>query len=289
VVQLTGCCKDKATDNPSPDPSALPAASPAVSAVAPRASVAIEGQVPSSRTLDRLRWVAGYRYSFPEGGPVGARWAESRAGCRDTGLDLCTEDQWHLACRSNPAVAERLSWTITPASGEGWVTRGGGSGCGARGTKASSSPEAGMIGLCCERRASLAPGGRAPAVLAEANTYVLLVEQALNARDPSRVTTLMANPAELFGTRRSHEEARKALRWTYQSWGKMDSRFIACDVSIQVRQGRFTCETVMTRNRKGGPGLELSVFRQRYAYGPPAQKYSVFGKTTEIMRKWHAM
>jgi hypothetical protein len=146
-----------------------------------------------------------------------------------------------------------------------------------------------MIGLCCERRSSLSPGKRAPAVLAEADTYVRLVEAALNARDPSSIVELMADPAELFGTMRSHDEASKALRWTYDSWGTMDSRLTRCDVDIQMGQGRFTCETVMTRNRKGGPGLELTVFRQRYVYGPPAQKYQVFGKTTETIRKWKAL
>ncbi|HQK21014.1 MAG TPA: hypothetical protein PLJ27_26365, partial [Polyangiaceae bacterium] len=273
-----------------PADSVAPLVSAPAGVMMPKEIEAVEGQVPSSTTLDDLRWIAGYRFAIPRDVPVGVRWTEAREACEEIGLDLCTEEQWHLACRVNPVIAERKSWTITPGTGEAWVTRGGGEGgCGVRGNLEASSAEAGMIGLCCERRASLSPGKRAPAVLAEADMYIRLVETALNSRDPSTTTDLMADPGELFGTMRSHEEASKALRWTYNSWGKMDSRFTKCDVNIQMGQGHFTCETVMTRNRKGGPGLELTVFRQRYEYGPPAQKYHIFGKTTETIRKWKAL
>jgi hypothetical protein len=288
---MVSCSKDEASSTPSPESSAPTAIGTGPNVPMPRGIDPVEGHVPSTKTLDELRWIAGYRYALPKEVPIGARWAEAREGCTVAGLDLCTEDQWHMACRGNPTLAERVSWTITPAGGDSWVTRGGeagGSACAARGTASSSSPQPGMIGLCCERRASLSPGKRAPAVLAEADAYARLVEGALNARDPSQVVALMSDPAELFGTMRSHEEARRALLWTYDAWGGMDSRFTHCDVNIQMGQGDFTCETVMTRNRKE-PGLELSVFRQRYVYGPPAQKYQIFGKTTKMIRKWQAL
>ncbi|HEU4405939.1 MAG TPA: serine/threonine-protein kinase [Polyangiaceae bacterium] len=55
--------------------------------------------------------------------------------CAKTGMALCTETQWQLACDANSPVGASESWLASPERSAGAIVRGGSAGCGARQTR----------------------------------------------------------------------------------------------------------------------------------------------------------
>ena len=121
AVLVCGCCKEKQPADETPI--ATPSETAPVAAVRPEIP---ERAVPSSFTPDDEYWIKAFRFSFPSDAKMGAAFAEARAACLNHQLDLCTADQWEIACRAEPAVGKAESWTISPAPGSnGWQLRGG--------------------------------------------------------------------------------------------------------------------------------------------------------------------
>ena len=279
LLALTACKKDKApapaasTGAPGPVASAPPPA-PARPDIPDRA-------IGSSWTADKLRWVQAFRTSYPAASQPGMGWKEARAACEGAGLDLCTEDQWVLACGIEPKIGGAPSWTISPTGAAGWVVRGG-AGCDSKSEAASGSGTPGRIGLCCERRASMSTSkNRQEAVMKAAQTYATLVEGAVNSGDPSRIAKLLANDVLLYKTRSNPDKATKDLAWDMKRYPKMDTRFISCDTDVAGADGNWECETVGTRESADGK-QQLSVYRQRFEY--VQFKYTVFGDPVLIKR-----
>ncbi len=82
-------------------------------------------------------------------------------------------------------MGQSPSWTITPASGDTRVVREG-SGCSASDGAAGDSVSPARIGLCAERAAAISSVKRSDAWMKTAQTYVGIVEDALNSTLPSR-------------------------------------------------------------------------------------------------------
>jgi hypothetical protein len=264
-----------------------PTAAASSAAPEPPPPVAVKirpGAVAASWTPDGKRWVKAFTYSVPEGAVAGASWADALKTCRSAGLDLCSEQQWQIACGKDSVVGQSPSWTITPASGDTWVVRGG-SGCSASEEAAGDSVSPARIGLCCERAAAISSVKRSDAWMKTAQTYIGIVEDALNSKSPQQVVNLLADPAKLFKTRMTNDEALRDLRSDAEKYAEWNYRLFSCDAEVDTQHGSFECDTVETRTPKAG-ARELSVFRMRFEYGPPNLKYSVFADPVRITRKW---
>ncbi len=96
---------------------------------------------------------------------------------------------------------------------------------------------------------------------------------------------LLADPAKLFKTRMTNDEALRDLRSDAEKYAEWNYRIFSCDAEVDTQHGAFECDTVETRTPKAG-ARELSVFRMRFEYGPPNLKYSVFADPVRITRKW---
>jgi hypothetical protein len=279
-----GLRKQESTAGPN-GAAAVPAPPGSATAVASAKPKVEGGAVGSAWSSDSQRWVQAFRYDLPDASPVGGSWAEARQACLGGNFDLCTEDQWNMVCAQAPSVGKLASWTLSPiASGTGWVVRGG-NGCGARTTTTDEASTPGRVGLCCEPRASISPiGTRQEAVMKAAQTYIGLIEAAANSGSASRIVALLADPAKLYGTERTHEEARKALEWDLPRWSDARTRLIECEADVPRPNGTLECDTVAVRTKSSDGTRQLSVFRQRFEY--VQFKYVVFGQPRQIKRKW---
>lgn len=277
AAALAACCKDKPTpDDPVPVP--VPSAAPAVArpAIPDRA-------VASSFTTDDERWVQAFRFRFPDDAKMGAPFADARAACLSHKLDLCTVDQWEIACAAEASVAQAESWTISPATGNGWELRGGGS-CSKKSVSADGSASPARIGLCCERRASIHGDSRREKVLDAGQIYVTFCETAQNAGEPERVVKLLADRAKVHKNNMDKDGIRADLEGDLKRWPEMDTRHTRCEYAAKGADGSFTCEVVMTRLPAGQTTRELAVFRSRYEFVD--FKYTVFAEPVSIVRPW---
>jgi hypothetical protein len=277
-ILVCGCCKENAAPEPTPTTSSI-----TVPAAVVRPDIP-ERAVPSSFTLDDDRWVKAFRFSFPTEAKMGASFSQARAACLNNRLDLCTADQWEIACRAEPGVAKAESWTISPAAGSnGWELRGG-STCSKKAASTDGSPSPARMGLCCERRASIHGDSRREKVLESGQVYVEISEAALNSAEPMRVVKLLADRAKVHKNHLDKEGVRKDLEGDLRRWPKMDTRHTRCEYTSKGADGSFTCEVVMTRLPAGKSEQELAVFRSRYEF--EQFKYTVFADPISIVRKW---
>jgi len=173
---------------------------------------------------------------------------------------------------------------MTSGTEEGWIVRGG-AGCSSTAEAAGSDLSPTRIGLCCERAPAISSTQRGESWLKTANTYIGIVEDALNSTSPQKVVKLLADPAKLFTTRMTHEEALADLRGDATRFAEWNHRLMACHADVGAEAGSFECDTVEPRVPKDKPG-ELSVFRMRFEYGTPKLTYSVFADPVRVMRKW---
>jgi hypothetical protein len=275
----------KAAESAAASPSTAPSAAPV--APAPAAVQIPEKATTTSWSADDKRWMKPFKFGLPSGAMAGAAWADARRACKSVGRDLCSEDQWALACAMEAAVGQAPSWTVSHGSSEGtWVVRGG-TGCAASADATGGEGAAGRIGLCCERSPAISSTKRTEAWLKSADVYIRLVEDALNSPSPDKVVNLLDEPAKLFKTTSSHDQARRNLRDDYKRYSEWDYRFTRCDADIDTEKGSFECDAVMTR-APAGASRELSVFRTRFEYGPPRLSYKVFADPVRVIRKWGA-
>jgi len=273
-----------------PPPAATPSGSPSGGAANPTPAAApavqiAERAVKAGWMPDGKRWIRAFKFSLPTGAPTGASWADARKACISSGLDLCTEDQWSVACSLDSTVGSAPSWTVTPGA-DGWVVRGG-AGCASSAEADGATTAPGRVGLCCERGAAISSTKKGDGLVKAADVYVGLVEDALNSTSPQKIIDLIADPAKLFKTEMTHEQALKDLRADAQKYAEWNYRLLRCDADVGTDAGSFECDTVETRVPKGQT-RELSVFRMRFEYGPPRLKYTVFADPVRIMRKWSA-
>lgn len=260
---------------PLPGASAAPAVSPVKIA---------ERAVGSGWTKDKLRFVQSFKFALPESAPTGASFKEARAACDAVGRDLCSDDQWELACATDESVGKVASWTITPAGANGWRIRGGGS-CDLRADADDGAPSAGRIGLCCERRAAISTSkNRQEAVMKAAQTYIGIVESASNSGSPAEVTKLLAEESKVFKTSMTRAQAETDLANDWKRWPKQSVRFFRCVADAAGEDGGFECDAVGTRTPATSEVPELSVFHVRFEF--EKFKYTVFADPTSIMRKW---
>jgi hypothetical protein len=280
---LAPSCKDKAPLEGS-GPSRSASADPAPVVVPEPVRPAIpERAVPSSFTPDDDRWVRAFRFAFPDDAKMGVSFHDAREACLRHRLDLCTVDQWEIACRAEASVGKAESWTISPAAGSGWELRGG-SGCSSRSKATDGSPATGRIGLCCERRASIHGDSRREKVLESGQVYVDLCETAQNAGEPTRVLELLADRSQVHKNQGDKDAHRADLEGDLQRWPEMDTRHTRCEYSSKGSDGSFTCEVVMTRLPAGKSTRELAVFRSLYEFVD--FKYTVFANPISIVRPW---
>ncbi|MCA9647486.1 MAG: hypothetical protein KC492_42645 [Myxococcales bacterium] len=264
---------------PSPQPAAAqPTAQPVV-----RPPIA-DGSVQAGRLAEGSPWHDTFKYAYPSGAPQGATWADARRACQGSGMDLCTEDQWALACRADSSIGNAQSWTVSYSTGTSWVVRGG-EGCAAKSSDAETSKAPARIGLCCDRRAGVS-GARTDALSKTASVYIKLVEDALNSGSADSVSRLLADDVLLMKTRTTADKAKAFLASDLQRWPTMNRRLTSCTAEIAATSGSFECDVVMTRIPAGTSGEELSVFRAKYAYGPPGNKYNVFEEPVRVIRAW---
>ncbi|MEZ4375459.1 MAG: hypothetical protein R3B07_31905 [Polyangiaceae bacterium] len=272
---------------------AEPAATPQAAAAQPAAAQPVtrpqiaNGSVQAGRLGENSPWFDSFSYAYPSGAPQGASWADARRACQGAGMDLCTEDQWALACRADSSVGNAQSWTASYDSGTSWVVRGG-EGCAAKSSDAETSKAAARIGLCCDRRAGIS-GARSDALSKTASVYIKLVEDALNSGSADSVSRLLADEVLLMKTRTTADKARAFLASDLQRWPTMNRRFTNCTADIGGTSGSFECDILMTRIPAGTTTAELSVFRGKYAYGPPANKYNVFEEPLTVKRPWGSL
>lgn len=281
AVVLCSCCEPKAGEERGVPPTSASAPVPTAPAfVRPKIP---ERAVPSSFTPDDERWVKAFRFSFPQDARMGVSFAASRAACLSHQLDLCTADQWDIACRAEASVGTAESWTISPATSGGWELRGG-SGCSKKGTSDDGTASSGRIGLCCERRASIHGDSRREKVLDSGQVYVELCEKALNSGEPERVVKLLADRAQVHKNTMDKAGIRADLEGDLKRWPQMDSRHTRCEYSAKGADGAFTCEVVMTRLPAGQSTPELAVFRSRYEF--EGFRYTMFANPTSVVRPW---
>lgn len=216
---------------------------------------------------------------------AGANLIEARASCAGRSMDLCSEEQWEAACRTDSNVGAAESWTVSFASGFEWVVRGGGS-CSSRAQAHPTHPAPGRIGLCCERAASMASTQQSTAVLSAGNTYVKLVESASNSREPTRILGLVADPVWAYTKEQPHTELKNGMEKWWKKHPVDDARYTRCDVEILSGSGHFECDGVGQRTNVGSSEPSLGVYRQRYEWSGEAQKYTVWGKVVRPIKKW---
>lgn len=286
VAVALGSCKQPNSDKAVPAASAAVPSAPA-SAAAEVPSVKIsERAVGSGWTKDSMRFVQAFKFALPDSAPTGASFTVARAACESVGRDLCSEDQWELACTTDESVGKVPSWTITPAGAAGWRLRGGGV-CEMRADAPDGAAVAGRIGLCCERRAAISTSkNRQESVMKAAQTYIEIVEKASNSGSPAEVTKLLADRAKVFKTEMTRDEAEKDLANDWKRWPKQNVRFFRCVADAAGENGNFECDAVGTRTPASTDVPELSVFHVRFEY--EKFKYTVFADPTSIARKWGA-
>lgn len=283
-------CKQNADDKAAPSAVAPPASVAAPPSAPPVAApVAATVKVPeravgSGWTKESSRFVQAFKFSLPDSAPRGASFKDARAACEAVGRDLCSEDQWELACSTDDSVGKASSWTITPAGAAGWRLRGG-DGCAMRADASDGAAVAGRIGLCCERRAAISTSkNRQESVMKAAQTYIEIIEKASNSGSPAEVTKLLAERAKVFKTDMTPEEAEKDLASDWKRWPKQNVRFFRCVADVAGQNGNFECDAVGTRTPASTNVPELAVFHVRFEY--ENFKYTVFADPTSILRKW---
>lgn len=245
-----------------------------------------DGEFAGGWNPDHSRWLPPFKFGMPAAKSGGTRWVEARASCATRSMDLCSQEQWEAACRTDSNVGASKSWTVSFASGLEWVVRGGG-GCSARAAADPNDEDSTRIGLCCDRVASMASAQQTVAVLSSGHTYVKLVESASNSHEPTRTLALVADPAFAYVKTQTHAELSAGIqRWTEQ-YPQRDVRFTRCDVEIRVDGGFFECDGVGQRTKRGDAEPHLGVYRERYEWGGVGQKYSVWGKVVREIKKWN--
>ena len=285
LAALLACKSGGDRTAPSASAAVAPSARPAVTAEVTRIKIP-ERAVGSGWTKDSSRFVRAFKFALPESAPTGATFKDARVACEGIGRDLCSEDQWELACATDETVGKAASWTITPAGAAGWRVRGTG-GCETRADAADGSATAGRIGLCCERRAAISTSkNRQESAMKAAQTYIEIVEKASNSGSPAEVTKLLADRAKVFKTEMTRNEAEKDLSSDWKRWPKQNVRFFRCVADAAGEDGNFECDAVGTRTPASTDVPELSVFHVRLEY--EKFKYTVFADPTSILRKWGA-
>jgi hypothetical protein len=281
AVGLTNC-KDKA---PPPTPVAASSSStvPAPATPAITRPTLKGGGVEAGRSSDGGPWFEAFKFSWPDGAPMGATWLEARKSCESVGLDLCTQEQWTMACAKDPDVGKAESWTITHASGPTWVVRGG-TGCASTADSPENVKKPERIGLCCERRAGITANSKNTAILKSGHVYIDIIEKAANSGSPEQIVKLLAEESLLYKTRMTRQEALADLKSDMQKWPRTNTRFVSCNVEIPAQEGQLDCSAVTTRVSGEGT-TELSVFRSTFKWGSDF-KYYVFGEPGVITRKW---
>lgn len=258
-----------------PPPAGLAPASPGIS----------DGEFAGGWNPQHSRWLPPFKFGMPTGTTGGATWVEARASCAARSMDLCSEEQWEAACRTDSNVGAKASWTVSFASGLEWNVRGG-TGCASRAAAQPAQIDAGRIGLCCERAASMASTQTQVAVLRSGHTYVQLVESASNSHEPTRILALVADPVFAYVGSQTHPELRAGIQRWIELYPDQDVRFTRCDVEIRSGSGSFECDGVGQRTKRGSSEPQLGVYRERYEWSGEGQKYTVWGKVVREIKKW---
>jgi len=232
------------------------------------------------------RWLPPFKFGMPNRA-AGANLIEARASCAGTSMDLCSDEQWDAACRTDSSVGAAESWTVSFASGFEWVVRGGG-GCSSRAQAHPTQVAPKRTGLCCDRAASMASTQPQVPVLRSGHTYAQLVESASNSHESTRILALVADPTWAYHKSQTHAELKRGMEYWLKEFPAQDVRFTRCDVEIDGTAGHFECDGVGQRTKRDSSQVQLGVYRERYEWRGEGQKYVVWGKVVREIKRWTA-
>lgn len=215
----------------------------------------------------------------------------ARDACVAEGLSLCSREQLDRVCAQDPTVGALETWT-TSFAGNGQLWTRGGSSCAQHSAADPTDAKASRGGLCCDRKPAIeiASQRKGDALQKAINVYMLMVQEAMNSRDPEKVLPLVASDFLLYSQkqRMNHQTGAKALAFDLGNGTEFDNHLVRCGGVIEGagKHGGFVCQTVTVRKMNTKPSRELALMDLEFRFIPPVLKYDVWAVGTNIVRNF---
>jgi serine/threonine-protein kinase len=212
---------------------APPAEAPAPSAAPPELVPApLPRAVPAGLVPDTSVWLDEFKLQrLPR--DTGKSLLEAHAHCAESGLALCTEQQWARACAESPDLGRDPTWTASGQAG-GFVVRGGGS-CSARALAPPESAAPDRHGICCERSVAIESSNSNKTFVIATARHLAKIEQALNSRRPAAFLSLVNEGTTIDGEPKTLAQMAKDFDDARQAHPDMWMRFDTCSVSMKPK------------------------------------------------------
>jgi hypothetical protein len=207
----------------------------------PSAPGAAALDVPEGRVAGTDIWFGTFRV-LPRPNDANKTFVEAHISCAETGMALCTENQWARACSVYASLAVQPAWTLT-ADPNGFVVRGG-SDCSARavvhGTERSSARSA----VCCDRSVGINSSNKNTSFLLATAKRVLDIEKTLNQRNITGFQDLLSDPVGIDQVMKPKASVSKLLEDAFKQWPDQWLVSDVCGVTMHNT-------TVTKRTRRG--------------------------------------